>query len=145
MVRIRHIKDDWRGFNASSNFLIQTNVEPFLTWISRTSRFPYVVGRYPALELLMLCCATNLENPANLQPSPSLCHIFPYIVVIRVQFLEEKNSSLLKLKQVDITMVSRHNIPIHTCVLQRPMPCRVSAVSGRLRLCGKIVKGRWDE
>ena len=83
MVRIRHIKDDWRGFNASFNFLIQTNVEPFLNWISRTSRFPYVVGRCPALELLMLCYATNLENPANLQPSQSLCHIFPYIVVIR--------------------------------------------------------------
>lgn len=83
MVRIRHIKDDRRGFNASSNFLIQTDVEPFLTWISRTSRFPYVVGRYPALELLMLCCATNLENPANLQPSQSLCNIVPYIVVIR--------------------------------------------------------------
>lgn len=98
MVRIRHIKDDWRGFNASFKFLILTDAEPFLNWISRTSRFPYVVGRCPALELLMLCCATNLENPANLQPSQSLCHIFPYIVVIRVQFLEEKNSSLLKLK-----------------------------------------------
>ena len=83
VVRIRHIKDDWRGFNASFNFLILTDVEPFLNWISRTSRFPYVVGRCPALELLMLCYATNLENPANLQPSQSLCNIFPYIVVIR--------------------------------------------------------------